>query len=78
MVLTQIFKNAIPVAFHTGATGMGQRGFGTLTPKVILAWLIHLYSRPSFTELDQALTRLHNPMDCAAPIEVMLCNIKEI
>ena len=24
LVLTQIFEKAIPVAFHTGATGMGQ------------------------------------------------------
>ena len=31
--LTQLFEFVINNAYHTGATGMGQRGFGSLTSK---------------------------------------------
>lgn len=37
-----------------------------------------LYGKPSLTKLDKALTRLHEPMDRTAPIEVMLRNVEEI
>ena len=57
---------------------MGQQGFGSLTPDVILARLMHLYGKPSIPELNQALSRLQEPMDRAASIAVMLCNIKEV
>ena len=57
---------------------MGQRGFGSLTPDVILAQLMHLYGKQSIPELNQALSRLQEPMDRAAPIEVMLRDIEEV
>ena len=53
---------------------MGQPGLDILTATKIMAQLMHRYGQPSIPELDQAPTRLHTPMDCAAPIEVMLCN----
>ena len=63
LVLTQIFEEAIDDAYHTGATGMGQRGFGNLTPDRILERLMELYGRPSLAELKKAMQRLHDPMD---------------
>ena len=39
---------------------------------------MHLYGKPSIPELNQALSRLQEPMDRAAPIKVMLRNIKEV
>ena len=78
LALTQAFKDAIPDAYHTGATGMGQQGFGNLTPAQILACLMERYGKPSVPELKKALLRLHEPMDCTAPVEVMLCKMEEI
>jgi hypothetical protein len=37
-----------------------------------------LYGKPSLSELDKALARLHDPMDRTAPIEVMLREVEEI
>ena len=78
LVLTQVFEEIIDDAYHTGATGMGQRGFGNLAPDKILHQLFHLYGKPSLQEIESALKRLHSPMDQMAPIEVMLREIEEV
>lgn len=57
LMLTQIFEDSIPDASHTGPAGMGQRGFGTLTPDLIMTQLMTLYGKPSLNELDQALSK---------------------
>ena len=74
--LTQLFKHVIDDAYHTGATGMEQRGFGMFTPKQIMEAMMTLYRKPSLPELEAALRRLLEPMDWTKPTEVMLRNIK--
>ena len=76
--LIQVFERVIDPAYHTGATGMCQRGFGYLTPRQILDRLIQMYGQPQLHELKAALKRLHNPMDRNQPTKVMLHSIKEI
>ena len=77
-VLTSKFETVIDPAFHTGATGMGQRGFGTLTPRAILFKLFELYGQPTLTEIQNALLRMMAPMDRLQPIEVMLRAVEEV
>ena len=76
--LTQLFEHVIDDAYHTGATGMGQRGFGNLTPKQILTQLMVLYGKPSLPELENALRQLLLPMDRSKPIEVMLREVEAV
>ena len=52
MALAQHFEFVINDAYHTGATGMGQRGFDTLTPKHIMDNMMTLYGKPSLPELE--------------------------
>jgi hypothetical protein len=70
--LTQLFENVINEAHYTGATGMGQRGFGNLTPPQIQNQLMLLYRKPSLPKLENALHQLLQPLDRSKPIEVML------
>ena len=56
--LTQPFEHVIDDAYHTGATGMEQRGFGMFTPKQIMEAMMTLYRNPSLPELEAALRRL--------------------
>ena len=46
-MLKETFEPIIDNNYHTGATNMGQRGFGSLTPKSIQEKLLHLYRNPS-------------------------------
>ena len=39
---------------------------------------MHLYGKTRLPELEKALLKFHNPMDCTLPIEVMLCGMEEI
>ena len=78
LVLIQVFEEVFDDAYHTGVTGMGQRGFGSPTSDVILHRMFHLYGRPTLPEIDRALKCLHTPMDHTAPIEVMLCELEEV
>ena len=59
-------------------TGMSRLGFGNYKPPAILERLKILYVPPSLKELEQALLRLHEPMDCSQLVEVMLRNTKEV
>ena len=77
LVLVQVFEDAIPAAYHSGSTVMGQQGFGNLEPREILFRLMHLYGKPSLDELEKALQRFHRPMDRNAPVEVMLRDMEE-
>ena len=77
LVLVQVFEDAIPSAYHSGSTVMGQQGFGNLAPRDILFRLMHLYGKPSLEELERALQRFHKPMDRNAPVEVMLRDVEE-
>ena len=74
-VLTHIFTKCVPEAYHSGATAMGQKGFGNLAPREILFRLVHLCGRPTTGEIQQALQRLMAPMDRLAPVEVVLRGI---
>ena len=58
-------------------TGMARRGFGNDKPPAIIERLKIFYGTPSLQELDQALLRLHDPMDFNQPVEVMIQNTKE-
>ena len=53
-------------------TGMARQEFGNDGPPAILEHLKILYGTPILQELDQALLRLHDPMDCNQPAKVML------
>lgn len=77
-ILTQIFEECTPDIFHTSTAGMGQRGYGTLTPHQILTRLMALYCKPSLTEHDHAITKPHDPMDFRVLIKVMLREDEEI
>ena len=76
--LIQLFETVIDDAYHTGVTGMGQRGFGNLTPQQILTQLMLLYGKPSLPELENTLRQLLLPIDRSKPIEVMLREIKAV
>ena len=76
--LTQLFEFVIKDAYHTGATGMGHHGFGSLTPKQIMDNMMTLYGKPSLPELETSLQHLLEPMDHSKPIEVMLRNIEGV
>jgi hypothetical protein len=76
--LTQLFENVIDDAYHTGATGMGQQGFGNLTPQQILTQLMLLYGKPSLPELENVLHQLLLLMDRSKPIEVILREIEAV
>ena len=76
-VLVRMFLEALPEAYHSGATTMGQKGFGNLAPRDILFRLVHLYGKPTLAEVQQCLARLAAPMDRLAPVEVMLRDIEE-
>ena len=54
--------------------GIARRVFVNDKPPAILKRLKRLYVTPSLQDLDQALLRLHHPMDLNQPVEVMLCN----
>ena len=53
-------------------TGMKRRGFVNDQKSAILERLKIFYGPPSLQELNQALLRLHYPMDCNQPVDVML------
>ena len=57
---------------------MARRGFGNDKTPAILKRLKRFYGTPSLQELDQALLRLHKPMDRNQPVEVMLCNTDDV
>ena len=76
--LIQLFETVIDDAYHTGATEMGQRGFGNLTPQQILTQLMLMYGKPSLPELENALRQLLLPMDRSKPIEVVLREIEAV
>ena len=79
--LHQIFEEAIDPAYHSGGmtnTGMTRRGFVNDKPPAILERLKILYGTPSLQELDQALLRLHEPMDLNQLVEVILRNTEEV
>ena len=57
---------------------MERRGFGNDGPPAIPERLKSLYVTPRLQELDQALLRLHDPMDCNQLVEVMLHNTEEV
>jgi hypothetical protein len=78
MALIQLFKHVINEVYHTGATGMGQRGYGNLTPPQIQNQLMLLYGKPSLPELENALRQLLQPMDRSKPIEVMLRKVEAV
>ena len=59
-------------------TGMARRGFDNDEPPAILERLKILYGTPSLQELDQALLRLHEPMDLNQLVEVILRNTEEV
>ena len=59
-------------------TGMARRGFGNYETPAILKRFKRLYVTPSLQELDQDLFRLHEPIYCNQPVEVMLCNTEEV
>ena len=77
-VLTGLFESCIDSAFHTGATGMGQKGFGSLTAREILFRLFHLYGKPTLTEIEKAIGRMNAPMDRLQPVEVMIRAVEEV
>ena len=54
-VLTQLFEFVIDDAYHTGAMGMGQSEFGSLTPKQIMDNMMTLHGKPSLPELETPL-----------------------
>ena len=58
--------------------GMARRGFGNNKPPAILKHLKRLYITPSLQDINQALLRLHNQMDCNQPVEVMLRTTEEV
>ena len=76
--LTQLFEFVINNAYHTEARGVGQRKFGSLTPKQSMDNMMTLYGKPSLPELETLLQRLLEPMDCSKPIEVMLRDIEGV
>ena len=57
---------------------MARRGFDNDEPPAILERLKILYGTPSLQELDQALLRLHEPMDLNQLVEVILRNTEEV
>ena len=70
--LMQLFERVIDDVYHTGATCMGQQGFGVLMSKQIMYTLMALYRKTSLPELEMALRRLLEPMHQTKPIEVIL------
>ena len=73
--LRQIFEIAIDPEYHSGVitnTGMARQVFDNNKTTTILERLKILYGTPSLQELNQALIRLQNSMDCNQPLEVML------
>ena len=74
-VLRQMFGQSINPAYPSGGItnkGMAKRVFVNNEPPAILERLKRLYGTPSLQELDQALLRLHDPIDCNQPVEVMI------
>ena len=59
-------------------TGMERRGFVNDQQPAILERLKIFYGPPSLQDLNQALLRLHNPMDCNQPVEVMLRTTEKV
>ena len=57
---------------------MARRGFDNDEPPAILERLKILYGTPSLQELDQALFRLHDQINCNQLLEVMLCTTEEV
>ena len=51
-VLVRVFLEAIPEAYHSGLTTMGQKGFGNPAPREILFCLVHLYGKPTLEEVQ--------------------------
>ena len=51
---------------------------GAANPHDILAQLMVLYGKPTDQEMEKALTRLLEPMDCNVPIKVMLRDIEDV
>ena len=76
-----MFEKSTDTAYHSGGRknkGMARQRFGNDEATVILKLLKILYGTPSLQELDQALLRLHDPMDSNQPVEVMLCITEEV
>ena len=57
---------------------MARRGFGNDGPPAIPERLKSLYVTPRLQELDQALLRLHDPMDRNQPVQVMIYTTEEV
>ena len=69
-----MFEQSIDKAYHLGGItriGTTRQRFGNDEPPAILERLKILYGTPILQEIDHALLRLHNSMDCNQPAEVM-------
>ena len=78
MFLTNTFEDVIDPAFETSSRGLATRGFGNSKPYDVLAHMHSLYGKQSLTDLEGALSRLNEPMNCSHLIEVMLRGIEEV
>ena len=77
--LRTLFERCFDKAYHSGTSGgLGHRGFGNANPRDILTRLMVLYGKPTDQEMEKAFTRLLEPMDRNAPIEVMLRDIEDV
>ena len=57
---------------------MARQGFGKDEPPAILERLKIFFGTPILQEYNQALLRLHKPMDRNQPVEVMLRNTEGV
>ena len=57
---------------------MARRGLSNDKPPEILEHLNNVFGTPSLQELDQALFRLHDPMDLNKTVEVMIRTDEEV
>jgi hypothetical protein len=71
--LRTLFERCFDKAYHSG-----HRKFRNANPRDILTRLMFLYGKPTDQEMEKALTRLLEPMDHNAPIEVMLRDIEDV
>ena len=72
--LQKLFERSINPVYHSGGmmnTGTARMGFGNDEPPAILELLKIFYGTPSLKEPNQALLRLHEPMDRNQLLEVM-------
>ena len=72
--LQKIFERSINPVYNSGGmmnTGMARQGFGNDKPPAILERLKIFYGTPRLKDPDQALLRLHDPLDRNQLVEVI-------